>query len=159
MTAIGEVPEWTYELGGQWYGPLSVAQLIAAANAGVLPPQTPVHNVRTRAVQPAAILVAYPPAPPRAPAPTRAGDDPGIRMLLPVGRSGWAIAAGYLGLVAWLIWPLGPFSIIAAELGRRQIAADPHKHGTGRVVLGYVGGVIGTLGIAWFAVAVLRSPT
>ena len=37
--------------------------------------------------------------PPGLPVPTpRIGDDAGIRMLLPVGRSGWAIAAGYLGL-------------------------------------------------------------
>lgn len=78
------------------------------------------------------------------------GDDAGMRMLLPVGRSGWAIAAGYLGLIAWVIFPLGPFAIIAAELGRREISRDPHRHGIGRCTLGYVGGGIGIIiGIVW----------
>lgn len=30
--------------------------------------------------------------------PQRLGDNAGVRMLMPVGRSGWAIAAGYFGL-------------------------------------------------------------
>jgi hypothetical protein len=71
------------------------------------------------------------------------GDDAGMRLLLPVGRSGWAIAAGYLGLVGWLIFPLAPFALITAELGRREIADDSHRHGMGRVALGYIGGTIG----------------
>src|SRR5262249_26728234 len=45
------------------------------------------------------------------------GDDPGIRMLLPVGRSGWAIAAGYLGLISVLCIP-SPLALIAGILGK-----------------------------------------
>ena len=33
------------------------------------------------------------------------GDDAAMRMLLPVGRSGWAIAAGYLGLFSLIVLP------------------------------------------------------
>jgi hypothetical protein len=33
------------------------------------------------------------------------GDDPAMRLLLPVGLSGWAIASGYLGLVSVLLIP------------------------------------------------------
>lgn len=33
------------------------------------------------------------------------GDELGMRVLLPVGRSGWAIAAGYLGLFGLVLFP------------------------------------------------------
>ena len=45
------------------------------------------------------------------------GDDPAIRMLLPVGRSGWAIASGYLGLISVLLIP-APFALIRWTGGR-----------------------------------------
>jgi hypothetical protein len=62
-------------------------------------------------------------------------------MVLPVGRSGWAIAAGYLGLLSFI--PIfAPAALITAELGRRDISAHPDKHGMGRVVVGYVGGAL-----------------
>lgn len=71
-------------------------------------------------------------------------------MLLPVGRSGWAIAAGYLGLIGWLIFPLAPAAVLCAELGRREIERNRAKHGMGRVVVGYLGGVIGLLVGFWY---------
>ena len=43
-------------------------------------------------------------------------------MLLPVGRSGWAIAAGYLGLISVLAFP-GPFAMIAGILAIRDTCA------------------------------------
>ena len=63
-----------------------------------------------------------PPAPPLAH--TTAGNDAVMRMLLPVGRSVWAIAAGYLGLFAVLCVP-APLalliSIIAIRARVRQV--------------------------------------
>jgi len=41
------------------------------------------------------------------------GDNAGVRMLLPVGRSGWAIAAGYLGLFGLIIVP-APLALIVS---------------------------------------------
>ncbi len=41
------------------------------------------------------------------------GDDPAMRWILPVGRSGWAIAAGYLGLFS-VLGVFGPFAIVTA---------------------------------------------
>ena len=80
------------------------------------------------------------------------GDDAGMRMLLPVGRSGWAIAAGYLGLVSVLCVP-APFALITGILAVREIRRDPKAHGMGRAIFGIVMGGIGTLAIVAMLVA------
>lgn len=53
-----------------------------------------------------------PSAPPALPPPLPGDGGLGMRLLLPVGRSGWAIAAGYLGLLSPLSLP-APFAIAA----------------------------------------------
>jgi hypothetical protein len=86
--------------------------------------------------------------PPPLPVEKHLGDDLGTRMLLPVGRSGWAIAAGYFGLFSLIILPapLALFSGIMAIRDIRKSRDDPHpKHGMGRAVFGLVMGVIGTI--------------
>ena len=154
-----EPAEWTFQYGEQWQGPMTLSQLRYAAGSGMLPPHALVHNVRTgeaRAAQyifgPPNVALMRPIAPPTLPQ-DRPGDDAVLRMLVPVGRSGWAIVAGYLGLVGWLIFPLGPFALLTAWLGHRAIRADPHAHGMGRVVLGYIGGAIGTALLLFFVFA------
>jgi hypothetical protein len=72
------------------------------------------------------------------------GDDPTMRMLLPVGRSGWAIAAGYLGLFSVLCLP-APLALVAGILAIRDMRRNPKMHGMGRAVFGIVMGGIGTL--------------
>jgi hypothetical protein len=72
------------------------------------------------------------------------GDDPAIRMLLPVGRSGWAIASGYLGLISVLLIS-APFALLTGILAIREMRRDPSKHGMGRAIFGVVMGAIGTL--------------
>ncbi len=67
--------------------------------------------------------------------------DAVMRMLLPVGRSGFAIAAGYLGLLSVFVIP-APFAILFGILAIRDIKKNPHKHGMGRVVFGIAMGVI-----------------
>lgn len=66
-----------------------------------------------------------------------------MRMLMPVGLSGYAIAAGYLGLVSVLCLP-APFAVVFGILAIRAIRRDPKKHGMGRAVFGIVmgGGVM-----------------
>jgi hypothetical protein len=73
-------------------------------------------------------------------------DNPAIRMLLPVGRSLWAIAAGYAGLFAVLCFP-APIALILAVIAIRDIKRHPEKHGMGRAVFGLVMGILGTLGL------------
>ena len=82
---------------------------------------------------------AYPP-----PLPTRMGDDPGMRMLLPVGRSWLAILAGYVGLFAILVIP-APFALLLGILAIRHIRRNPGKHGMGRAVFAVVMGGLFTL--------------
>ena len=84
------------------------------------------------------------------------GDDPGIRMLLPVGRSGWAIAAGYLGLVSVLCIP-APLALIAGILAIREMRRNPKQHGMGRAVFGIVMGSIGTIALVVVIVALIAS--
>jgi hypothetical protein len=66
-----------------------------------------------------------------------------MRMLLPVGRSFWAIAAGYLGLFSLLIIP-APLALICGIMAVREIRRNPDKHGMGRAVFGIMMGGIGT---------------
>jgi Domain of unknown function (DUF4190) len=75
------------------------------------------------------------------------GDSAGMRMLLPVGRSGWAIAAGYLGLFGLVVLP-APLALIISIVAIRDIrkskgTASP-KYGMGRALFGLVVGVCGT---------------
>jgi hypothetical protein len=72
------------------------------------------------------------------------GDDPAMRMLLPVGLSGWAIVAGYLGLISVLAVP-GPFAVLTGILAIREMRRNPKKHGMGRAIFGIVMGSIGTI--------------
>jgi hypothetical protein len=72
------------------------------------------------------------------------GDDPALRMLLPVGRSGWAIAAGYLGLFSVLCVP-APFALLAGILAVRDMRRNPRKHGMGRAIFGIIMGGLGTV--------------
>ena len=67
------------------------------------------------------------------------GQDAGFRMLLPVGRSGWAIAAGYAGLLSPLMCP-APLAIVFGILAVRDMRKNPAKHGMGRAIFGIVMG-------------------
>ena len=117
----------------QWVAAGSMTDLFPE---GAAPPPLP--------VQPMSYYVPPPP-----------GQDPlaqyaGIRMLIPVGRSGWAIAAGYMGLFSILLLP-APLAIIFGFLAIRDIKKHPDRHGMGRAIFGIVMGVcaIGFYGIGF----------
>lgn len=82
------------------------------------------------------------------------GDDPLVRTLLPVGRSGWAIASGYLGLFSVLLLP-APLALITGILAVRHMQQNPKVHGMGRAVFGIVMGTLGTLGLLGAIVAMV----
>jgi hypothetical protein len=86
------------------------------------------------------------------------GDDAGVRMLLPVGRSIWAIIAGYLGLFAVLLLP-APFALLTGVLAVRDIRKSrdtPHpKHGMGRAIFGIIMGTLGSIILAMVTIAAL----
>ncbi len=77
------------------------------------------------------------PAPPAAP-------GLGERLLLPVGRSGWAIAAGYLGLFSLLLLP-APVALLVSIAAIVHLRRRPDLHGWGRAIFGLVLGVLGTV--------------
>ena len=71
-------------------------------------------------------------------------------MLLPVGRSGWAIASGYLGLIS--LFPFigiltGIAAVVTGVLAIRDIKRNPQRHGMGRAIFGIVVGAL--FGIIW----------
>ena len=78
----------------------------------------------------------------------RLGDDPTIRALLPVGRSPWAIWAGYLGLFSLLVFP-APLALVTGLVAVWDIRRNPERHGMGRAVFAIVmGGAITGL-VVW----------
>jgi hypothetical protein len=76
----------------------------------------------------------------------------GLKYVLPIGRSGWAIAAGYLGLFAILVVP-APLALGCGILGLRDISRNPKKIGKPRAIFGIV---MGGLGSALLAYLILR---
>ena len=79
---------------------------------------------------------------------TDVGDNAVARMLLPVGRSGLAIAAGYAGLFAFLVAP-APIALLLGVLAVRDLKKNPKKHGMGRAVFAIVVGALGTALLVW----------
>jgi len=72
--------------------------------------------------------------------------DPLARLVLPVGRSGWAIAAGYLGLFSLILIP-APIAVIVSIVAIKDILNSKKtpnpKHGMGRAIFGLLAGLFG----------------
>ncbi|MEA3211887.1 MAG: hypothetical protein QOE70_4944 [Chthoniobacter sp.] len=154
---------------GQEFGPYSADEVNGYLAAGRLLPSDlakpeGADSWRTLSTLPGVdIPSSPPPLPPNfasAPPAQLLGDDPGIRLLLPVGRSGWAIAAGYLGLFSLIVVP-APLALIISVIAIRDIRrskASPHpKYGMGRAIFGLVMGILGTALIAFFLVVAALS--
>ncbi len=69
--------------------------------------------------------------------------DPSLKYVLPIGRSGWAIAAGYLGLVSVLLI-FAPFALGTGLYALHDIREHPDRLGLGRAWFGIVMGTIFT---------------
>jgi Protein of unknown function (DUF2510) len=67
-----------------------------------------------------------------------------LEFLLPVNRSGLAIAAGYAGLFSILL-VFAPVSLLLGILAVRDLSARPGVGGRGRAWFGLVAGGIGTV--------------
>ncbi len=102
--------------------------------------------------QPLATL--FPPSlgtPPPVPTPV----DPVLSMVIPINRSGWAIAAGYLALGSVLCVP-APIALFCGIMALRDLKRHPHLQGAGRAWFGIIMGSLGTvlllLAFAGFAI-------
>lgn len=80
--------------------------------------------------------------------PAQAGADPMLRWLIPVGRSGYAVASGYLAFFG-LVPGVGLLALIFGWLALRDIARHPEKFGKGRAWFGIVLGGLLTLMWLW----------
>jgi hypothetical protein len=87
-----------------------------------------------------------------APEPRRLEDDAGMRLLLPIGQSGLAIAASYAGLFSVLLVP-APIAILLGVLAVRDIKRNPQKHGMWRAIFGIVTGALGCIGLLWLVIS------
>lgn len=102
--------------------------------------------------------MSQPPELPKPPPqyPQKLGDNAGVRMLMPVGRSGWAIAAGYLGLFGLTVI-LAPLALIVSIIAiwdiKQSRKTDNVKHGMGRAIFGLIVGILGTGAILFFVIA------
>jgi hypothetical protein len=135
---------------GDWRPASTVPELAAslpvpAASWPVAPPPLPAGF---------APPYGFAPPPPHAPLdyrgmpqpyPRAGGGDPSMRWLIPIDRSGWAIAAGYLGLFSFFGGFLGPVAIVVSIIAIRDIQKHPDRHGMGRAVFGLVAGILGTV--------------
>ncbi|HEX3998916.1 MAG TPA: DUF4190 domain-containing protein [Pirellulales bacterium] len=121
-------------------------------NCGLLLPEPPTACPRC-GIAPGAPLVR-PASPPNQPMPyaqqspypypqaSDIGENAGMRMLLPVGRSWWSIAAGYMGLFSILLFP-APLALILGIVAIVDIKKHPGRHGMGRAIFAIVMSVLG----------------
>jgi GYF domain 2/Domain of unknown function (DUF4190) len=164
---------WYFAQGGNRMGPVSREELQRRVQAGEILPADLVWTQGMEQWQAAGsvpglfpegyVAPAPPPLPmPHAqpgfpqPPPRPMGDDAMMRVLLPVGRSGWAIAAGYLGLLSFL-GVFGPFALLTGILAVIDIRRNPQKHGMGRAVFGIVMGVLGSAALIFILFAAAQS--
>jgi len=73
-------------------------------------------------------------------------------MVLPVGRSGISIVAGYLGLFSLCVLP-APIALIVSLFAIRDLKQNPKLLGWGRAIFGLVMGILGTAALIIFLVA------
>jgi hypothetical protein len=78
-----------------------------------------------------------------------------LPFILPVGRSGWAIAAGYLGLLS--LAPLlgavfGIAAVIVALRAEAELKRHPGRRGRVRATFGLVLGALSLVGHGIFAI-------
>jgi hypothetical protein len=74
---------------------------------------------------------------------TAVSDDAAMRWIMPVGRSGLAVAAGYAGLFALIVLP-APIALVLGVLAAIDLHRHPSKLGWGRAIFGIVMGFLGT---------------
>lgn len=84
--------------------------------------------------------------------------DSWTKAMLPIGRSGYAIAAGYLGLLS-VLGVFGPFAILFGVMALYDIGRHPEKSGKGRAVFGIVMGTVFTIiwGISCIIIPAMNS--
>ena len=144
---------WFYMKNQEQVGPLDWEQLTAAAREGRLLPNDAVWTQGMPQWQAAGSVAglfamqtqqafAYGSQGYVVP-PSQNNTDPLLRMALPIGRSWWAIAAGYFGLFSLIILP-APIALLLGIAALADIRRHPEKLGKGRAIFGVIMGLLGT---------------
>jgi hypothetical protein len=132
--------KYFYRHAEQQFGPMSLDEVVAAARSGSINPDDLVWaegwNTWRAAHSVSGLFTSMPRLPTKP-----MGADPGMRMLLPVGRSFWAIASGYFGLLS-ILMIFAPFALITGILAVLDIKKNPEKHGMGRAIFGIIMGAL-----------------
>jgi hypothetical protein len=71
--------------------------------------------------------------------------------IVPVGRTGLSIVAGYLGLCA-MVPPLAPIALIVSIIAWLQFQKSPGKLGKGRIIFGFIAGTLGTIALLYLLI-------
>lgn len=74
------------------------------------------------------------------------GDDPGMRLQFPVRRSGWAIAAGSLGLLSPLFF-IAPVALIVSFVAIHDLRKNPELRGMVWAIFGLIMGGLFTFSL------------
>ncbi len=82
---------------------------------------------------------------------TPTGSD-NLTGILPTHTSGWAIAAGYLGLFS-LIGIGGPFALVCGIMALKSLKKTPGLRGHVRAWIGIILGALGSVFLAFIVVA------
>ena len=107
---------WFYHRGDERLGPVTLDELKALVHSGAVGRDTMVWADGMAApVAAGGMPMLFPPK-----------ADAALSWLLPVGRSGYAIAAGYLGLFSFFPC-FGYLAIILALLGIRDLRRHPRR--------------------------------
>ena len=167
--------EWFYAHQGQQRGPVALETLRAMLAGGQvmwtemvwtagMANWVPANTVAQLKPGPTSQAGGPPPLPPQTinyagPPPPGAhrdiGENAGMRMLMPVGRSPWAIVAGYLGLLSPLLI-FAPFALIVSIMAMRDIKRR-NTHGMGRAVFGLIMGGLFSIVLCLAVVATVMS--
>lgn len=82
--------------------------------------------------------------------------DPALKYVIPIGRSGLAIAAGYVGLFSIILLP-APLAVVLGIMALVDIKNHPDKLGKGRAWFGIIAGTIGSILLILLFTAVLSA--
>jgi hypothetical protein len=143
------------DANGTQCGPYMEEQLRSWANDGTIAPTTQVWTDGLEGWIPASDVAGLFPNQPKRPqhSSPKVGDGAAMRMLLPVGRSGLAIGAGYVALGSLLCGILAPVAVVLGILALKDIKKYPDKHGKGRAWFAIILG--GLLTVAYAVLLVL----
>ena len=136
------MPHYHVSRAGEQLGVFPQEEVLAKFNRGELLPGDLAWAEGMSSWQPLASL--FPPSPGVPPPVPPAPVDYALSMVLPLNRSGWAIAAGYLALFSVLCLP-APFALFCGIMALRDLKRQPHLQGAGRAWFGIVMGAIGML--------------